>query len=265
MKRNKKISISTCFDYEIPLHQQIPLIAESGFTHVSIGEKEEHSKLKDPTERRNFKELITSSSLDIDTLHGPRLDKPNIMKEIEEKCRAAMFLDVPIIVVHGSPFDFSQDEYNKRLVKLIQICSQLEKVSNEYSVKFALENVMPGPGTELVKSALIQTNSPSIGFCYDSSHDQIEGPKKFDLLDDLRDFLIAIHLSDRIREFVDHVLPWEGFIDWEKLCSLIGKTKYTNPVTMEVMITNSKVKDTKEFLKLTYERGCRLHDKIFSS
>lgn len=39
------ISISTCFDYGIPIEQQIPLIAKAGFSYVSLGENKEHSRL----------------------------------------------------------------------------------------------------------------------------------------------------------------------------------------------------------------------------
>lgn len=40
----REISISTCFDYDVPIESQLPLVAEAGFTHVSLGAREPHSK-----------------------------------------------------------------------------------------------------------------------------------------------------------------------------------------------------------------------------
>lgn len=39
------ISISTCFDYEIPLREQLRYAAQIGFTHISLGSNLEHSRL----------------------------------------------------------------------------------------------------------------------------------------------------------------------------------------------------------------------------
>jgi hypothetical protein len=43
-------------------------------------------------------------------------------------------------------------------------------------VTFALENVMLGPATTLVQTVLPHLPPASFGFCYDSAHDQIDGP-----------------------------------------------------------------------------------------
>lgn len=66
-------------------------------------------------------------------------------------------------------------------------------------------------------STLARLDPALFGFCYDSAHVQIDGPRPFQLLDDLQDRVIAVHLSDRLRAFTDHVLPGEGFIAWDAL------------------------------------------------
>lgn len=45
MLNNKcNISISSCFDYDIPLEEQIEYISKAGFTHISLGSDLKHSK-----------------------------------------------------------------------------------------------------------------------------------------------------------------------------------------------------------------------------
>ncbi len=40
-----QISISTTFDYKVPLSEQLPMIRKAGFTHVSFGMDYSHSGL----------------------------------------------------------------------------------------------------------------------------------------------------------------------------------------------------------------------------
>lgn len=260
MKRN--ISISTCFNYEVPFEEQISFIAKAGFSHISLGENEQHSKYKSPAARKRIKDLLEEHSLKIDTIHGPQLDKSNIMETILPICEAANDLTVPVVVLHGGPFEFEQHELEERLTILLATCAKLEDVSKQYDVTFALENVMPGPATELVKQAVILTNSKHIGFCYDSSHDRLGGPKPFALVEEMKSHLLAVHISDKVKDFVDHLIPGEGFIDWVTLCAKLRETTFRAPLLFEVMVRNSQIRDTNTFLNLTYERGCKLHDML---
>ena len=66
-----RLSISTCFNYAVPVEEQLPLIPEAGFTHVSFGQDEKHSGILDMQTRRILKELLRKNSLEIDTIHGP--------------------------------------------------------------------------------------------------------------------------------------------------------------------------------------------------
>jgi hypothetical protein len=103
--------------------------------------------------------------------------------------------------------------------------------------------------------AALHLNPDRFGFCYDSSPDQIGGPRPFDLLVELRDRLIAVQLSDRIRDFVDHVIPGEGFIDWHVLASVLRTSSFRGPLLFEVSMTHSAEKDPSRFLRLTYDRA----------
>jgi sugar phosphate isomerase/epimerase len=258
--RLRPLSISTAFDYEIPIDVQIPLIAEAGFTHISLGEKEAHSGYLSQARRDDLKGLLDQQSIRIDTIHGPRADQPGSIELFSAVAEAAEDLSASIVVVHGGPFGFPEAELPARLDALLRTCEALQPVAQITGVIFALENVLPGPATDLVRQALPSLHPKHFGFCYDSSHDQIGGPKPFDLLAELKDRVVAVHLSDRIREFVDHVLPGEGFIDWRTLCKLLRVTRLAGPLLLEVMVTHSVEKQPDRFLKLAYERGCGLYD-----
>jgi sugar phosphate isomerase/epimerase len=257
-----KLSIATFFDYTIPIEEQIPLVAEAGFNYISLGGKESHANYLSRMGRERLKELLQQHNLSIDTIHGPQADKPDSAKHLTAVAIAAAELSVPIVVMHAGSFDFPLEQLPDFLKAVLTTCSALEDVAKDTGILFAIENVLPGPATNIVPQALDKLNPKYFGFCYDSSHDQIGGPRPFDLLKSLKERLIAVHLSDRIQEFVDHVIPGEGFIDWVELTAILKTAPLKGPLLFEVATQHSTEKNPKRFLKLAYERACQVSAMI---
>ena len=254
------LSISTCFDATIPLDAQLPLIGQAGFTHVSLGSDRNHFDYLSTGQRARLKELLRRAGLQLDTLHGPRLHQvaDDMLAQV---VRAAADLSVPVVVVHAGPFDLAATDLAGHRTRTLNTCGAIEPLLRATGVRMALENVLPGPATQLVRSALAQLDPTCFGFCYDSAHDQIDGPRPFDLLADLQDRVIAVHLSDRVRAFTDHVLPGEGFIAWEALLRLLRASPFAGPLLLEVLVTHSSYKDATVFLQQAHERGTKLHEQ----
>lgn len=241
-------SISTTFNYEIPINEQLVLIKNAGFTHVSLGMNYEHSQILNKEYLNNLDKLLNELDLRVDTVHGCDLDKDDAIEINEKVAEAASKLKAGIVVVHCSDFWFNDAEYEtKEKIVRERICS-LEDIAKENGIRFAFENVMPGKPTMLCEQMIELGNPRYIGFCYDSSHDQIDGPNNMDLLQRQKERLVAIHMSDRIKEFVDHVIPGEGVIHFDEIIPLLRESTFEGVVLMEVEMTHSKYKDVNEFL-----------------
>ena len=248
----KDISISTSFNYSIPIEEQLPIIKNAGFSHVSIGGNYEHSGIFEERRLEKLKENLEEYDLKVDTIHGYAMDKSDTYDINSKVVYAANVLNSPIVVLHCSSFAFNPntlDERKRDIDSKIPIFTSLSKGAGIY---FSLENVLPGVATDFMESVLNSTDANHFGFCYDSSHDQIDGPRSFDLLERQAHRLTAIHLSDRIKELVDHVTIGEGFIDFGKIIDLIKPLNINFPLLMEVMMTHSQYKDPKVFLDKTY-------------
>jgi sugar phosphate isomerase/epimerase len=256
------ISISTCFDYAIPIERQLPMIRKAGFDHVSIGGNYEHSGILDKSMLSSLTKLISDNCLKVDTIHGYDLDKPDTVEVNQRIAEAAVELNAPVVVIHCSSFGFDPSEVQDRKKDIFKKLPAFEKLAHSSSVRFAFENVLPGTATDFMEHILNEANPDYFGFCYDSSHDQIDGPRSFGLLERLSERLIAVHISDRIREFVDHVIPGEGFIDFDRLCSLLRQTHIKFPLLLEVMTTHSRYKEPEEFLSISYYEALKLYDRI---
>lgn len=256
------ISISSCFDYSINLEKQLELIHNAGFSHFSIGSNYNHSGILKTENYSEIRKLADDNELFIDTIHGYAMDKPYTVSVNEKLAQAAKALNVPVIVLHCSSFAIDSSTFDERKKDIIDKLPIFEKISKKYGVTFAFENVLPGIATDLTEFALNNSNTDCFGFCYDSSHDQIDGPRPFDLLKRNISRLKAVHISDRICEFVDHVILGEGFIDFNEIAEIISSSNPSFPLLMEVMTEHSKYKETDEFLQAAYKEALKLYNKI---
>lgn len=251
-----QVSISTAFSYDILLEDQMSLVAKAGFSHISLGMRPEHSGYLDPIRRQQLKDSLRLHSMKMDTIHHAlTLDISDAISEVTGTIEAAADLGARCIVAHSSPFDCDSKGFDKRLQNLINTCNALLPVAQNNSIIIALENLRPGSATDLIRRALPELDSSTFGLCYDSSHDQMDGPRPFDLIDEFKGRLFTVHLSDCIKPFVDHVIPGEGFIDWSVMCDKLRSAHYTKPVFMEVMMQYSQFKEAKTFLHEAYKAG----------
>jgi len=264
MATSRELSISTSFNYELPIEHQLPLIAAAGFTHVSFGGNAAHAGYLTPTGRERLGSLLQKHGLRLDTIHGPRADQAESRDALAAVIEAAAALGAPVVVAHPGPFDFPAEELPARFDAVLRTCGGLTPTLRRAGVVLALENVLPGPATDLVRLALPRLDPRWFGFCYDSAHDQIGGPRPFDLLAELGERVRAVHLSDRVRDFVDHVPPGDGFIEWPALCAALSASSFAGPLLFEVMMTHSAEHDSVRFLRLAYERGCLVYDQIMT-
>jgi sugar phosphate isomerase/epimerase len=258
----RHISISTCFDVSIPIERQLPLIRQAGFDYVSLSTDYRHNGLLDRNKLSYLKDCLSDVGLSVDTIHGGDMDKPGAIEVNGKLARAAAELNAPVVVLHCSSFDFDPSELNHRRKDISEKLTVYEKMARESGIRFALENVLPGMATDFMEEILGEANPEYFGYCYDASHDQIGGPRPFDLLERQSGRLIAVHISDRIREFVDHVVPGEGFVDFDGLCSLLRQAHIEFPLLMEIMTAHSRYKNPEEFLAVSYREAEKLHNRI---
>lgn len=258
----KGISVSTCFNYDIDFCDQLELIHKAGFSHVSIGTNYSHSGILESDNVIRIREIVRENNLLIDIIHGCSMDNSDTVEVNKILAKASEKLNVPVIVVHCSSFTFNPDTFDQRKKDIITKLPIFEDFAKTYNVSFAFENVLPGVATDLTGFAVNNSNPEYFGFCYDSAHDQIDGPRSFDLLRRNISRLKAVHISDRIREFVDHVIPGEGFIDFDEIAKIIHMSNPDIPLLMEVSMEHSKFKNAKQFLSVTYNEAKKIYNTI---
>ncbi len=262
---NNKISTSSCFDYNIPLNEQMKYIAAAGFTHISLVSNLNHSKLFETGRVSEIKHLLAENCLSIDTIHfSGTLCSDDWEPCMENTMKISNELACPVIVAHCTSFMGSEIQSDSDIDKLKLSINKLYKLCKKYDMKVALENLCPGKATYIFEQMLETADSEYIGFCYDSSHDQVDGPRSMTLLEKWKHRLMTVHISDRIKPFTDHVTIGEGFIDFNEIINILKTIDFDFPFLLEMMKTYSKYKNTQEFLNNAYNGAVKLTSNVFN-
>jgi sugar phosphate isomerase/epimerase len=98
-------------------------------------------------------------------------------------------------------------------------------------VTFAIENTPGEMATPInLKNFLEQTRLTSVKICFDAGHAHLEGgvPSALEIV---RDFVVTTHIHDNRGERDDHLLPYEGTIDWS---ATLAAMPQETPVVLEL-------------------------------
>ena len=98
-------------------------------------------------------------------------------------------------------------------------------------VTMAIENTPGEMATPLnLKNFLEQTRLTSVKICFDAGHAYLEGGVP-EALETIRDFVATTHLHDNRGDRDDHLLPYEGTIDWSATLAALPADV---PMTLEL-------------------------------
>jgi sugar phosphate isomerase/epimerase len=102
--------------------------------------------------------------------------------------------------------------------------SSLEHLSlfaRQRGVTLAIENTPGEMATPVnLKNFLEQTRLSNVKLCFDAGHAHIEGGAE-EALAAVRDLVVTTHMHDNGGERDDHLLPYEGTIDWSEMLAAL--------------------------------------------
>ncbi len=136
---------------------------------------------------------------------------------------------------------------------------KIVKYAEEVKVKIALENV-EDPG--YLEYVLANIESDFLGICFDSGHFHCYFQDNFNFKL-FKDKIFAVHLHDNHGLKDEHLLPFDGNIDWLKIAQELKNCHYFGPIILEVIYQRDYLKmRIDEFYQKAYEVGLKL-EKLF--
>lgn len=221
----------------MPMEDRIAAIAEAGFDAVCLDFERELERTEGTWEEQV--RLADKYHLPVENVHLTGQGMNAIWAEGEageavaqrliDELRDMSLLGIKVGVAHVTwGYELPKGTYEQGLARYTRAVEAAEK----YGVTLALENsVYP----QHVHYLLTHIKSPSLGFCYDSGHENAFTPGENYLLQ-YGDVLAALHLHDNDGKNDNHWVPFhpQGTIDWAKKAEQLKKTALFNRmITLE--------------------------------
>ncbi len=250
-----KSGIFNWFGYVLPIEDRLKMIKEAGFDNVMLWwEDEDYPYFRD---KKTFVSLAKEFGLGVDNIHLPYEDcnllwsdktseREAHVNEVIKYLEGCKSSGAEKVVLHTNRSSLSDVDYKNGYKSFDKIINFAEDIK----IKVAVENTRKFNYTEFI---LNEFNSKYLGFCYDSSHDFIDGESKGEILNKWKNRLFCVHLSDNDGTDDKHWLPRKGIVDFKSIVSTI-KTTSCDSLSMEVYPSEEEKKlSPAEFLKIAYE------------
>ena len=243
IKEGKKMSIgiNTNIEYGLDTKTLYQDIKSVGFKNIMIAFKEteiEESILCAKDLGLNIP-YVHLSCREINSIwvKSPITDK--YMAKLKKEIDLCSKYNIPIAVIHpiaGNP--------NSRPVPVnpngLNAIREIVDYAKDRNVKLAIENVDIESLTYL-DYILENISKEDLGFCYDAGHNYLYYPEN-NVLEKYGDRVIAIHLHDNLMDYEEfddytkdrHMLPFDGKINFEKVCATLANSTYDNVIMVEV-------------------------------
>ena len=245
-----------CFDHHLPIAECYRMIRQAGFDGVTIW----WSKTLGRDDYRDGPTLAHKTGLFIDNIHAPtdittglwldNIEGDAVTGRLLHCVKDCAEFEIPAMVVH------LPDEKNPPLNELgLDRIKRVMEQAERWDINVALENLMYN--IESLAFVLDRIDSPLLGFCYDSGHQNCYTPSE-DLLTRFSDRLMVLHLHDNDGSGDQHLLPFDGTIDWPATMKAIARAGYSGEIGLELMNWSYQDLSAEEFLRIAFERGKQL-------
>ena len=248
-------------------------IAAHGFESVELYATRTHFDYHNPSAIAELQGWLAGAGLELSSVHAPTAEsftagrwggslslastdpeaRAHAVRETEKALHIARRLPVPVLVAHlGIPRTQRSEGAGDSRAAARRSMEELLRIAEPLGVRIAVE-VIPN---ELSRAGsivhLVEHDLEGAGICLDFGHAHLDGDV-IDAVETVSEHLIATHVHDNRGRSDDHLLPFEGTIDWAGTLLAVQKIGYDGPFMFEI-VPNGSTKDT-----LAHARKARAH------
>lgn len=231
-------------------------IAAHGFEAVEIFANGPHVDLADERTIAELVESVRDTGVRPHSVHAPiaatlvsgtwgmplsiassdERARKHAVAQVEASVRLAGRLGASFVVVHvGVPDSQQPGPDDNRPEAARRSLEALEAVATPLGVRLALE-VIPNrlsSAEQLVRLIEDELELPDLGVCFDFGHAQLAGDL-LDSIETLSGHVVTTHVHDNRGRTDDHLLPFEGRINWDAGLMALQKIGYEGVLMFEL-------------------------------
>ncbi len=211
-----------------------------------------------------IKDLSQEINLPITQAHAPFYNaiEPESSKAaiweplIKRAIEAAGILQIPWIVMH--PGTYPDDTYDFKESKRRNydyFMPYLEEAA-KYGIGIAIENMADDIRRTYLRPSAVYCSThvelvdlvdsfqvDNVGICWDFGHAHLMGLDQREALRYIGERLKATHVADNSGMRDDHIMPFQGTIDWRRILPVLGEIGYRGDLTYEIHNSTSRLPD----------------------
>ncbi len=256
MSTTRSFGISTLLYQAERLHRdQLLEIAGHGFDTVDLFATRTHFDYHNPATVADLQQWLAEAGVTLHAVHAPvaegytagRLVAPlslaspdqairaRAVAEAEHALHIARRIPFQVLIVHlgvprqdGPGGDNSRDAARRSLEALQEAASPL-------GVRIAIEvlrNELSSPGSlaHFIEDVL---EAPDVGICLDLGHAQLDGDP-VDAVETVSEHLLAVEVHDNRGRGDEHLVPFDGGLEWPSAMTALQKVGYDGPLVFEL-------------------------------
>lgn len=266
-------SIWTDVFAELEPEEAIERLREAGWENFELADKHwrDIDKREKPEEGFvNLRRLCGKLGVLVHQMHGPMFnvcEEPSELRvhveEAERSLKWAGVLGVRWVVLHPGSAPSSEEEEGPELVRRrnLEVFSRLVQVARQVGVGIAIENAADGENKgrrvfgatvhELL-SLVRALGDGEVGICWDTGHANLQKLDQYRAIRALGRHLVATHVDDNDSSSDQHLLPFEGNVDWKEVMRALREVNYKGFFNLEVGGTMHKVPPSVRVEKARY-------------
>ena len=258
----KKFGVSTHLYHEQRLHKDHLLeIAAHGFETVEVFATRSHFDYHDEAAIRALRDWLTEAGLDLHSVHAPITDvfadgkahrnfstafrdndaRKATLDEIAAALDIAKVVPFKCLVVHlGLPVAQHPGPDDNHRESAIRSIREVHAMAEAVGVNVALEVIGNNLSTppDLIDILSQNFEDVDLGICMDVGHAHILGDVA-EAIETTSEYLITTHIHDNRRTSDDHLVPFQGNINWAATIMAFEKIGYDGVLMYEVKAAES--------------------------
>ena len=258
----KRFGISTHLYHEERLQKLHLLeIAANGFETVEVFATQSHFDYHDETSIRELHEWLGEAGLDLHSVHAPITDvfangrgqrtfstaardndaRRSTLHEISAALGIAKTIPFSFLVVHlGVPVAQHPGPGDNHRESAIRSVEEIHGMAEAVGVKVALEVMGNSLSTapDLVEILEHSFEGTDLGLCMDVGHAHLLGDAP-EAIEIASEYLVTTHIHDNRGQSDDHLVPFQGTINWAATIMAFEKIGYDGVLMYEVKAVES--------------------------
>jgi sugar phosphate isomerase/epimerase len=242
-------------------HEHLLEIAAHGFECIEVYATRTHFDYHNPSAIADLQGWLADARLELHSIHAPTAEgfaggrwsgslslaspdpaaRAHAVSETEKALHVARRLPVPVLVTHLGIPRTQIGPGNSRAAARRSL-EELRTVAEPLGVRIAVEvipNQLSGAGSIV---HFVEDDLDGLGICLDFGHAHLDGDVA-DAVETVSEYLIATHVHDNRGRHDDHLLPFDGTIDWAGTLLAVQKIGYDGPFMFEI-VPNGSTKQT---------------------